>query len=107
MTWAGDGSFLMAAASGEAVVWSSDDWDLVRRIRPDGEGLWPIALSQDGSRVALGWHGHVGLWGPDEDVPAVTVGGLPKGVYDLSFSPDGRRLAMAAADGRVRVWDVA
>ena len=106
VTWAGDGSFLMAAASGEALVWSSDDWEVVRRIPPGGEGLWPVALSADGSRIALGWHEHVGLWGADEEGPVVTVDGLPRGVYGLAFSHDGTRLAMAAADGRVRLWEV-
>jgi WD40 repeat protein len=107
VTWASDGGFVLAAASGRALVWSSDDWRLVRTIDPGGDGLWPIALSPDGSRVALGWHGHIGLWGPDQDAPAVTVDGLPRGVYGLRFSNDGCRLAMAAADGRVRLWDVA
>jgi WD40 repeat protein len=107
VTWAADGSFLLAAASGSALVWSSDDWELVRTIVPGGDGLWPITLSPDGSRIALGWHEHIGLWGTDEEAPAVTVDGLPRGVYGLRFSNDGRRLAMAAADGRVRLWDVA
>ena len=107
VTWADDGSFLLAAASGNALVWSSDDWELVRTIVPGGDGLWPISLSRDGSRIALGWHGHIGLWGPDEDVPAVTIDDLPRGVYGLRFSNDGSRLAMAAADGRVRLWEVA
>jgi WD40 repeat protein len=106
VTWAADGSFLMAAASGAAVVWSSDDWEVVRRIAPGGDGLWPIALGPTGNRIALGWHGHVGLWGADEDGPATTVDGLPKGVYGLAFSHDGSRLAMAAADGRVRLYAV-
>ena len=37
---------------------------------------------------------------------AASIDGLPKGVYGLSFSHDGRLLAAAAADGRVRVWSV-
>ena len=28
-----------------------------------------------------------------------------KGVYGLAISPDGRYLASAAADGKVRVWE--
>jgi hypothetical protein len=36
-----------------------------------------------------------------------TVAGLPKGVYGLAFSHDGRRLALAAADVRVRTFAVA
>ena len=68
--------------------------------------MLPVALSPDGSRIALGWDNHVGLWSADEAVPGATIEGLPKGVYGLSFSHDGRLLAAAAADGRVRVWSV-
>jgi len=68
--------------------------------------LLPVALSPDGSRIALGWDHHVGLWSVDESQAGVTIEGLPKGVYGLSFSHDGRWLAAAAADGRVRVWSV-
>jgi WD40 repeat protein len=106
VTWAADGSFLMAATTRAAVVWSSVDWEVVRTIGPGGAGLWPLALNPDGSRIALGWHGHVGLWGSDEDQPPAMVDGLPRGVYGLAFSHDGARLATAAADGRVRLWRV-
>jgi WD40 repeat protein len=43
---------------------------------------------------------------PDESHQGELVEDLPKGVYGLSFSHDGRSLAAAAADGRVRVWSV-
>jgi WD40 repeat protein len=68
--------------------------------------MLPVALSPDGSRIALGWDNHVGLWSADESQAGVTIEGLPKGVYGLSFSHDGRLLAVAAADGRVRLWSV-
>jgi WD40 repeat protein len=71
-----------------------------------GGGMLPVALSPDGSRIALGWDNHVALECADEEQPAVTIDGLPKGVYGLSFSHDGKLLAMAAADGRVRTWSV-
>jgi WD40 repeat protein len=106
LTWSADGSFLLAAIGGRAIMWEIDGWDVVRTIEPAGQGVWPIALGPDGRRIALGWHGHVGLWGPDEDGDAVAADGLPKGVYGLAFSHAGDRLAMAAADGRVRLWSV-
>ena len=106
VTWSADGALLLASVPGRAVAWATDDWEEVRSIVTGGGGVLPIAVSPDGGRIALGWDHHVGLWGPDEDVPAATVDGLPKGVYGLSFSHDGSRLAMAAADGRVRLFDV-
>lgn len=106
VTWAADGSFLLASASGGATVWASDGWEAVRSL-PTGPGsMLPAALTSDGSRIGLGWDNHVALWSADESQPPVTIGDLPKGVYGLAFSHDGRLLAAAAADGRVRVWSV-
>ncbi len=106
VTWAGDGSFLLASATRHATAFASDDWKAVRILKSGGGGMLPVALSLDGSRLALGWDNHVALWSADESQAPATVDGLPKGVYGLSFSPDGRMLAMAAADGRVRTWRV-
>jgi hypothetical protein len=55
---------------------------------------------------SLLWNYHVGLWSADESQPGVTVDGLPKGVSGLAFSHDGRRPAVAAADGRIRLLSV-
>lgn len=105
-TWAADGSFLLASSGGAATVWAAEGWEPVRQLTTGAGSIWPVALSPDGSRIALGWDHHVGLWSADESEPAAVIDGLPKGVYGLSFSHDGRLLAMAAADGRVRVWSV-
>lgn len=106
VTWAADGSFLLASSPGGATVWAVDGWEPVRSLETGAGSILPVALSPDGSRIAVGWDHHVGLWSADEAVPGATIEGLPKGVYGLSFSHDGRLLAAAAADGRVRVWSV-
>lgn len=104
--WASDGSFLMAAANGEAKVWATDEWELIRKLVPLGPGVMPIALSPDGSQIAMGWDNHVGLWTSHDEAPAVVIDGLPKGVYGLEFSHSGSSLVLAAADGRVRSWEI-
>jgi WD40 repeat protein len=106
VTWAGDGAFLVASSPGRATVWAADQWEEVRTLPSGGGGMLPVALSPDGRLVAVGWDYHLALWGPDEETPAVTVDGLPKGVYGLAFSHDGTRLAVTAADGRVRIYAV-
>ena len=106
VTWAADGSFLLASSPSGATVWAVEGWEPVRSLETGSGSMLPVAMSPDGSRIALGWDHHVGLWPADEAVPAATVEGLPKGVYGLSFSHDGRLVAAAAADGRVRLWAV-
>ena len=106
VTWAADGSFLLASSPSGATVWAVDGWEPVRSLESGPGSMLPVAMSPDGSRIALGWDHHVGLWSADEAVPGAMIEGLPKGVYGLSFSHDGRSLAAAAADGRVRVWSV-
>jgi WD40 repeat protein len=106
VTWAADGSFLLASSPNGATVWAADGWEPVRSLESGQGSMLPVALNPEGSRIALGWDHHVGLWSADDAVPGATIEGLPKGVYGLSFSHDGRALAAAAADGRVRLWSV-
>jgi WD40 repeat protein len=106
LAWASDGTFLIGSSPGSATVWAADAWEAVRSLGSGPGSMLPVALSSDGSRIALGWDHHVSLWSADESQPGVTIDGLPKGVYGLAFSHNGRYLAAAAADGRVRVWSV-
>ena len=106
VAWAADGTFLLASYPGGATVWASDGWEAVRSLDSGPGSMLPAALTPDGSRMALGWDHHTVLWSADESQPGVSVEDPPKGVYGLAFSHDGRSLAAAAADGRVRVWSV-
>ena len=68
VTWAADGSFLLASSPSGATVWAVDGWEAVRSLESGSGSMLPVALSPDGSRIALGWDNHVGLWSADEAV---------------------------------------
>jgi WD40 repeat protein len=104
--WTRDGEFLIGAGVNLVRLWSSEDWEMVRTIKVATTWLAPFAVNSDSSLLAIGWEHHVGIWKADDDEPATLIEGLPKGVYNLSFSEDDKLLAMGAADGRVRVWRV-
>jgi WD40 repeat protein len=105
--WSPDGAFLLlTGGGGVVVVLETVDWTEVRRMETGLGGMLPVATSPDGGLVAIGWERHVGFWPALEDERVLTIDGLPKGVYALDFSPDGRLLAQGGADGRVRIWRV-
>jgi WD40 repeat protein len=75
-----------------------------------GDVTFPFALAfnPDGKQFAVASlvDGHVALWNADGTQMVRTLKGNVGGVLSLAFSPDGKRLVSAAADGRVKVWDL-
>lgn len=66
-----------------------------------------VAISPDSRTLAVGVEYMVLVLGIENGTSQFELPASVKGVYQLAFSPDGKWLAMAAADGKVRVWDLA
>lgn len=87
----------------------------VRRV-PDGavrgrspaeydQAVCPLAFSPDGSRLAVGGDGRVRLLDAGS-LQVIDEDRLPGEVQGVAFAPRGARMAAAATDGRVRVYEV-
>ncbi|MGH9273374.1 MAG: WD40 repeat domain-containing protein, partial [Acidimicrobiales bacterium] len=89
---------------GSAEVWDLDRDELIASFRSSGS-LYTVAFRRDGQQVAFaGADGTVGLGDPDTGEQQLVLRGHEGGVGNISFSPDGTRLASVGTDGVLRVW---
>ncbi|HTW46419.1 MAG TPA: hypothetical protein VMD92_00650 [Acidobacteriaceae bacterium] len=65
-----------------------------------------IAISSDGSRMAFGGTGHVGVILQFHPYKVFMLSGHKGTIYSIAFSPDGQRLATGSTDGTAKLWDV-
>jgi len=103
----------IAAASRRAgpFLWNARTGRPIRLQRPPA-GASRVAFSPNGTLVAAAGEAPPGLaraidirvWRAAHGSPVQTFHGHTKLVYHVEFSPDGRHLVTASADGTARIW---
>jgi tricorn protease-like protein len=85
----------------------ADDSTLIRKFdRQDGPIL-ALAISPDGSRLAVGSEtGDVRVYDTESGAETAKCSGHSGGIYALQFTPDGSQLITGGFDGKLRVYDM-
>lgn len=119
--WSPDGSRLASASADDTVrVWNVHNGELLLTLRGnkgwgwdlsgssrllDQDGAISVAWSQDGNRLAAGFHdGSLHLWDADSGDALAILQGHTGRVNSLAWYP-AAHLASASSDGTVRIWD--
>ena len=103
-----DASRVMTQDFGGGIhMWSTADWSLIESHDIGSKAPRSVRLSPDSTRLAVMEEKRVRVLA----LPSLeSVAEYPlsiKGVHLASFNPDGNLLAVTAADGKARVWDLA
>ncbi|PYQ62847.1 MAG: hypothetical protein DMF53_12170 [Acidobacteria bacterium] len=99
------GSFLAIGKEKEAWLWNLSD-NSERKVSADaGQTVTSFAFDSTNSQLAIGWNkGRVGIFPLEGEGILDAPPSLEAAITALAFSPDGRWLAMADANGKAFLW---
>jgi WD40 repeat protein len=106
LSFLGEGGQLVSMGhEGDIRFWDTSTWETTRLLEGAAEGVRGLTFSPGEAQVALPLESKVQLrsvddWALQEELPIET-----KVVSSVAYSPDGRQLAVGAADRKIRVWE--
>ena len=87
-------------------IWSLKNLKEERSIELDGRDHFPLAISSNGKTLAVGMDYDIALYDFDSGEIVSNIPLMVKAIYSVAFSPNGRYLVAATADGRLNIWDL-
>ncbi|MFN2136333.1 MAG: hypothetical protein ACK2UK_10285 [Candidatus Promineifilaceae bacterium] len=110
LAWSPDGRLLASTGSlaDELMIWDAKGALPLARLGGDGDGLWAVAFSPDGSELAAGsTGGKLFIWQTaDWSAPPEQYRRHESWVSDIAWDQEGRRLLTAGGDKLVLLWDL-
>lgn len=104
LTWLQDGRSLASVSTNMQIIqWDADTASQVFAAKGEGDFLYNITWTPDGSIMAAGASDTVRLWSREGKLLTVMSGHTDE-IYCAAWSPDGKVLATGANDDTVRLW---
>lgn len=100
--WAPSGEWCAVADTNEIVL-RTPTGEVLRKISPSSN---PLAVSPDGQQIARGWMDGVEVVSAVDGKLLQSFRGVPDNTLDITFSRDGKRLAVAGSERSIRVWNL-
>ncbi|HEX8217690.1 MAG TPA: ABC transporter transmembrane domain-containing protein [Chloroflexia bacterium] len=104
LTWLQDGRSLASVSTNMQIIqWDADSDSQVFAAKGEGDFLYNVMWSPDGSVMAAGSHNTVRLWNRDGKLLNAMPGHTAE-IFCIAWSPDGKMLATGSNDDTVRLW---